>query len=118
MRLLCPWDFLGKITGVGGHFLLQGIFPTQRLNLSLLHWQADSLPLMPTGKPLLQPYLLCATYLQQILLNQHLLSGGNYDKFYAGHGNPLQCSCLENPRDGGARWAAIYGVTQSRTRLK
>ena len=35
-----------------------------------------------------------------------------------GHGNPLQCSCLENPRDGGAWWAAIYGVTQSRTRLK
>ena len=34
-----------------------------------------------------------------------------------GNGNPLQCSCLENPRDGGARWAAIYGVTQSRTRL-
>ena len=35
-----------------------------------------------------------------------------------GHGNPLQCSCLENPRDGGAWWAAIYGVAQSRTRLK
>ena len=31
---------------------------------------------------------------------------------------PLQCSCLENPRDGGAWWAAIYGVAQSRTRLK
>ena len=35
-----------------------------------------------------------------------------------GNGNPLQCSCLENPGDGGAWWAAIYGVTQSRTRLK
>ena len=35
-----------------------------------------------------------------------------------GNGNPLQCSCLENPRDGGAWWAAIYGVTQSRTILK
>ena len=33
------------------------------------------------------------------------------------NGNPLQCSCLENPRDGGAWWAAIYGVAQSRTRL-
>ena len=32
-----------------------------------------------------------------------------------GNGNPLQCSCLENPRDGGARWAAIYGVAQSQT---
>ena len=35
-----------------------------------------------------------------------------------GDGNPLQCSCLENPRDGGAWWAAVYGVAQSRTRLK
>ena len=35
-----------------------------------------------------------------------------------GNGNPLQCSCLENPRDGGAWWADIYGVVQSRTRLK
>ena len=35
-----------------------------------------------------------------------------------GNGNQLQCSCLENPRDGGAWWAAVYGVAQSRTRLK
>ena len=35
-----------------------------------------------------------------------------------GNGNPLQCSCLENPRDGRAWWASIYGVAQSRTRLK
>ena len=35
-----------------------------------------------------------------------------------GNGNPLQCSCLENPRDGGALWAVVYGVAQSRTRLK
>ena len=35
-----------------------------------------------------------------------------------GNGNPLQCSCLENPRDGGAWWAAVCGVAQSRTQLK
>ena len=35
-----------------------------------------------------------------------------------GNGNPLQCSCLENPRDGGAWWAAVSGVAQSQTRLK
>ena len=35
-----------------------------------------------------------------------------------GNGNPLQCSCLENPRDGGAWWAAVYGVAQSQTGLK
>ena len=49
-RLLCPWDSPGKNTGVGCHFLLQGIFPTQRANLSLLslvHWQVNSLLLKP-----------------------------------------------------------------------
>ena len=35
-----------------------------------------------------------------------------------GNGNPLQCSCLENPRDRGTWWAAVHGVTQSRTQLK
>ena len=35
-----------------------------------------------------------------------------------GNDNPLQCSCVENPRDGGAWWAVVYGVAQSRTRLK
>ena len=46
------------------------------------------------------------TYLDQ--RRQKWIGGGN--------GNPLQCSCLENhPRDGGAWWAAIYGVAQSRT---
>ena len=39
-RLLCPWSLPGKDTGVGCHFLLQGIFLTQRLNLCPLHWQA------------------------------------------------------------------------------
>ena len=48
--LLCPWDFPGNNTGVGWHFLLQGIFPMRGSNLSLLHllhWQARSL----SGKP-------------------------------------------------------------------
>ena len=52
-RLLCPWDFPGKNTGVGCHFLLQGIFPIQVSNpgfLCLLQWQADSLPLELPGK--------------------------------------------------------------------
>ena len=53
-RLLPPWDFPGKNTGVGCHFLLQRIFLTQGQNsglLCLLHWQAASLPLAPPGKP-------------------------------------------------------------------
>ena len=59
-RLLRPWDFLGRSTGVGCHFLLQGFFPTQGLNLCLLHLlhrQAGSLPLVPPGKPSI--YYLC-----------------------------------------------------------
>ena len=48
--LLCLWDLPGKNTGVGCHFLLQGIFLTQRLKPCLLHWQADSLLLRHWGK--------------------------------------------------------------------
>ena len=50
-RLLCQWDSPGTNTGVGCHFLLQGIFPTQGSNPRLLHWQADSLPLNHLGTP-------------------------------------------------------------------
>ena len=50
-RLLCPWDFPGKNTAVGCHFLLQGIFLIQELNPRLLHWQVDSLPLSHQGSP-------------------------------------------------------------------
>ena len=50
-RLLCPWDSPDKNTGVGCHFLLQGIFPTQGSNLCLLNWQADSSPLSHQGSP-------------------------------------------------------------------
>ena len=49
-----PWNFPGKNTGLGCHFLFQGIFPTPGLNLRLLcllHWQADSLPLHHLGSP-------------------------------------------------------------------
>ena len=48
-RFLCLRDFPGKNTGVGCHLLLQGIFLTQGLNLSLLYWQSDSFPLSHLG---------------------------------------------------------------------
>ena len=48
--------------------------------------------------------------------NLNILCTSNY--FGEGNGNPLQCSCLENPRDGGAWGAAVYGVAQSQTQLK
>ena len=64
-RLLCPWDSSGKDTGVGCHFLFQGIFATQGLTLRLLcllHWQAGYLPLVLLGKPR-----------QSLILSVHLL---------------------------------------------
>ena len=48
--LLCLWNSPGKNTGVGCHFLLQGVFLTLGLSPHLLQWQADSLPLRPPGK--------------------------------------------------------------------
>ena len=65
-RLLCPWDFPGKYTRVGFHALVQGIFLTQVLNLRLLcllHWQVDSLPLGPLGKPLMCQYKVINKFL-------------------------------------------------------
>ena len=51
-RILCPWNFPGKSTGVGCHFLLQEILQGLNLHLlHLLHWQADSLPLCHPGCP-------------------------------------------------------------------
>ena len=50
-RLLCSWDFPRENTRVGCHFLLQGILPTQGLNLHLLHWPSESLPLSHQRNP-------------------------------------------------------------------
>ena len=52
------------------------------------------------------------------LIRSHLFTFTFNFRYSEVNGNPLQCSCLENPRDGGAWWTAIYGVAQSGTRLK
>ena len=57
----------------------------------------------------------CSSLMVGSPYEQLYINGFNQLQFY---GSPLQCSCLENPRDSGAWWAAIYGVTQSRTQLK
>ena len=63
-------------------------------------------------------------FIQRHILRLFLYLGGcelcynRYGGVGEGNGNPLQYSCLENPRDRGAWWAAVYGVAQSRTRLK
>ena len=100
----------------------------------LLHWRTDSLPLAPPGRrrqwhptPVLLPGKShgrrslegCSPWgrwgsdtTERLHFHFSLSCIGE------GNGNPLQCYCLENPRDRGAWWAAIYGVAQSRTRLK
>ena len=100
-------DSLGKNTAVGCHALLQGICPIQGSNLCLLHWQMDSSPLShqgsstgwaPAGMKDLSPMK------SSISTHVDMCSG-------EGSGNPLQCSCLENPW-----WAAVCGVcTESDT---
>jgi len=66
---------------------------------------------MTTGKTLTFGTLVVKMmYLLFIMLSKVIIGEGN--------GTPLQYSCLENPREGGAWWAAIYGVAQSWTRLK
>ena len=54
----------------------------------------------------------------QTLKSEAVFCGKIYVTFGEGNGTPLQYSCLENPRDGGAWWAAVSGVAQSQTRLK
>ena len=50
--------------------------------------------------------------------DRDFFAGAGADNYGEGNGNPLQCSCLENPRDGEAWWAAVSGVAQNQTRLK
>ena len=67
-RLHCPWDFPGRDTGVGCHFLLQGIFPTQKSNPGLLHcrWtpalQVSSFPTESQGKSLISIFVSISIY--------------------------------------------------------
>ena len=65
-RLLCPWYFPGNNTGVGCHFLLQGVFPTQGLNPGLPHCRQMFLPSEPPGKSLKTSFLYTAQYIGHI----------------------------------------------------
>ena len=138
-------DSPGKNTGVGCQALLQGIFPTQGLKVSpplaggffttsatweahiyLSQWNAD---IEHNDASLTYDALLYKKlYIVNLpeLTNQALWASiqkilyflAHSSLYGEGNGNPLQCSCLENPRDGGAWWSAVYGVTQSQTQLQ
>ena len=134
-RLLCPWNSPGKNTGVGCHFLVEDMFSTQGLNPSLIncrqflcHWATREAlkrqygilwhptPVLLPGKSHGRRNLVgCSPW---GLTTERLHFRFSLSCIGEGNGNPLQCSCLENPRDRGAWWAAFYGVAQSQTRLK
>ena len=116
--------------------LLQGIFPTQRSNSCLIspallggffttsaiwgrrQWQPT--PILLPGKSHGRRSLVgCSPWgHSESDTTERLHFHFSLSCIGEGNGNPLQCSCLENPRDRGAWWAAVYGVAQSRTRLK
>ena len=113
-RLCCPWDSPGKNTGVGCHFLLQCMKVKSESEVSQLcltlsdptdcTYQAHpsmDFPGKSTG-------VGCQCLLQVYRIHIYKYIYRIYDK----------CSCLENPRDSRAWWAAVYGVAHSRTRLK
>ena len=117
-----PWDSPGGNTGVGCHFLLQcRKVKSESEDAQSYPTLSDPMDCSPPGSSIPWDFpgkstgVSCYCLLQyevDLKIESHCFSFGE------GNGNPLQCSCLENPRDGGAWWAAAYGVTQSQTRLK
>ena len=127
---------------MGCHFLLQRIFPTQGSNLGLLHCRQTLYYLIHQGS-ILQSYSYQINRRGQWCPTPVLLPGKSHgwrslvgcnpcgrkesdttERLHflfslpcpgEGNGNPLHCSCLENPRDGGAWWAAVCGVAESWT---
>ena len=113
---------------MGSHSLLQRIFPTQGLNLGLLSCRQIYL-LSYQGSPYLRGAHSQSHGWRSLVgygpwgceesdTTEQLPFHFSLSFIGEGNGNLLQCSCLENPRNGGAWRAAVYGVAQSRTRLK
>ena len=106
-RLLSPWDFPGKNTGVGCLFLLQEIFPIQGLKLSLPHCRQTLYRLSHQGSKYVVntlPRCICAVKNQvknPASTGDPGLIPGLGRSPGEGNGYPLQFSCLENPMDGG-----------------
>ena len=87
-----------------------------------MHWRRKWHPtpvLLPGKSHGWRSLVGCSPWgLQESDTTEPLLFHFSFSCIGEGNGNPLQCSCLENPRDGGAWWASVYGVAQSRTWLK
>ena len=97
VRIDQSWDFVNKV-GVKR----RQRHPTPVLLPGKSHGQRSLVGCSPWGR-------------EESDTTERLLFHFSLSSIGEGNGNPLQCSCLENPRDGGAWWAAVYGVAQSRT---
>ena len=116
-RLLSPCNFPGKNTGVGCHFQLQGIFPTQGLSpclLGLLHWQVGSLPLAHRFSCMRTQTLPDGSVVKNLPAKQEMpvQSMAQEDSPGEGNGNLLWYSCLGNPMDRWSWQPAAHGVTK------
>ena len=103
---------LDKLTSASLNFIIFNVLIRRR------QWQP--IPVLLPGKPHGQRSLVgCSPWgREESDTTEQLHFRFSLSCIGEGNGNPVQCSCLENPRDGGAWWAAVYGVAQSRTRLK
>ena len=123
-RFLCQQDSPGKNTGVGCHFLLH-IGSNYLVNSGFLRfmiWRRQWHPtpvLLPAKSRGWRSLERCSPWDHWGLdTTEWLHFHFSLSCIGEGNGNPLQCPCLENPRDRGAWWAAVYGVAQSWTLLK
>ena len=125
-RLLHPWDFPGKSMGVGFRCLLHSLSTMTPYIIIIVcstlrrrrQWHPTP-ELLPGKSHGWRSLVGCSPWgREESDTTERLRFHFSLSCTGEGNGNPLQCSCPENPRDGGAWWAAVYGVTQSRTRLK
>ena len=112
-KLLCPWDFPGKNTGVGCHALLQGIFPTQGSNLCLLHYRQILYPLSHLGSPGHSSYFLndCCICAWEISEEEDSLL--NPASFPSTEGTVIDITLVEHIRGRHARTPSVVWCQRS-----
>ena len=122
-NMVCPFD-LSQTLPFGGGSLdpcsLPGPPVVKQLTQMVQRWQWQPTPVVSPGKSHGRRGLVgCSPWVHEESDTTKQLHF-HFSLPYIGeeNGNPLQCSCVEKPRDGGAWWADVFGVTQSRTRLK
>ena len=117
----CPWPwFLHSIQFYEQHVLSQGFHFFSEAHLYSWRRRWHPTPVFLPGKSHGQRSLVgCSPWgCEESDTTERLHFHFSLSCIGEGNGNPLHCSCLENPRDRGAWWAAIYGVSQSQTQLK